>query len=336
MFPSRDSSVAQLSDFDPLSYLRHEGPLPPEPHCDRLSDVLKLVEGRLDAALLDAAGRSALHRVTHHIPSRLSGFWGLELRLGDPAPRADLLWQIRRKEAGILTLAAPSPEEPATGEIATALRERSLFWQEFGRFAKQWLASADWSQRLSHIWMEVDTASVDGSSVSDLETLLDRPNLFWGPTKSTPGTDRDLLSHLTALGHRFYGLEVDGTRLASIAHALPGKGSIFQMGVMGARATPVARLCVSNLDEEMKVSWLTEIGWPGDRASLRHTFKWLKTLGARIELNVDVLPDGIGPRLGLEIYCLPRTLSMEIWEPLYDRLRAGGLARVSMIIKKRG
>ena len=79
----------QMSDPDPSDYTYRDRSLPPEPLCTRLSDVLALVESRLGAALLDATGRTELHSVADRIPALLSSFWGLEIRIGDPAPRAE-------------------------------------------------------------------------------------------------------------------------------------------------------------------------------------------------------------------------------------------------------
>ena len=324
-----------LSHLKPFFHVRSERSLPPEIHCARLSDVLALIDPQLGPALLDATGRSALHHVADCIPSRLSPFWGLEMRLGDPAPRADLLWQVAQGTGGIPTLAGRNPEQPAAS-IAGALRGRSLFWRELGRFAEEWLDSPDWLRRLSNIWLEVDTASVAASSGPKLDACLDRASLFWGPNLRVSGSDRDLLGNLAPLGHRFFELELDQAQINAIANAIPEKGQIFQMGVMGARAMPVVRLCVKNLDAGMKEQWLAEIGWPGDLACLRDTLARLAPLCGEMALNVDILPDRMSPKLGIEIYPRERILSMETWQPLHDELLAQGLARANKLAALKG
>lgn len=324
------NTFEHLSDLDPFINLQNEWSLPPQPFCARLSDVLALVEPRLGSALVDAAGRAVLRSVAECIPARLSSFWGFEIRLGDPSPRADLLWEIVQGSGGIPMLAGRKSEDPGA-DIASALRARSPFWQELGRFAEEWLDNPDWLRRLANIWLEADTASVAAATGAELDVCLDRPSLFWGPNARVTGSDRDLVRYLGALGRRFYGLNLDQARIDSIVDAIPDEGKVFQMGVMGGRTAPAARLCVKDLDAEVMERWLDEIGWPGDRASLRDTLARLAALSGEIALNVDILPDRIGPKLGLELYSAERMLAMDTWRPLHDDLLASGLVRADKL-----
>ncbi len=319
-----------LSDLDPFINPQNERSLPPQPFCARLSDVLALVEPRLGSALVDATGRAVLHSVADCIPARISPFWGLEIRLGDPSPRADLLWEVAQGSGGISTLAGRKSQEPGAN-IVSALRARSPFWQELGRFAEEWLDSPDWLRRLGNIWLEADTASVAAATGAEIDVCLDRPSLFWGPNGLVTGSDRDLVRYLGTLGRRFYGLKLDQARVDSIANAIPDEGKVFQMGVMGGRTTPAARLCVKDLDAEVMERWLGEIGWPGDRKSLRNTLARLAVLSGEIALNVDILPDQVSAKLGLELYSAERMLSMDTWQPLHDDLLARRLARADKL-----
>ena len=318
-----------MNSFEHLTdiHLQSEEPLP-QPSFARLSEVLALVEPRLGAALLDAPGRAALHHVAGRISAHLSSFWGLELRLGDPAPRADFLWRVAHGGADLPTLAGRNPHDPAA-DVTGALRERSPFWHELGRFAEEWLDSPDWLRRLSNIWLEVDSASA--SSDARLDACLDRPSLFWGPNHSVTGSDRELLGHLATLGRRFYGLKLDPARVDAITSTLPEEGYVFQMGVMGARTVPAMRLCLKNLDTGTMERWLAAIGWPGDRARLRGDLARLKPRRGEIAINVDILPDRVGPKLGIEIYSAERTWSMDTWQPLHDGLVTQGLARADKL-----
>ena len=330
------SPFEHLSDLDPLVDVRRDGDLPPQTSCDRLSDVLALVEPRLGAALLDEPGRAALRHVAGRLSAHLSPFWGLEVRLGDPAPRADFLWEVARVTqggiptlGGIQTLAGRNPRDPAAG-VTAALRQRSPFWHEIGRFAEEWLDGVDWRRRLRNVWLEVDSAAT--SPDTTLEACLDRPSLFLGPNRSVAGSDRELLGgHLAALGRRFYGLDLDQARIDAIADTLPGGAQVFQMGVMGARAVPAVRLCVKGLDPGTIVRWLAVIGWPGDRARLRGALARLMPLCGEIALNVDLLPDRVGPKLGIEMYSARPTPSMDTWQPLHDELGARGLTRADKL-----
>ena len=286
-----------------------------------------MVEPQLGVALLDRPGSAALRYVAERVPAALSPFWGLELRLGDPARRADFLCEVTQGNGGIPTLAGRSRHDSASG-VTAALRERSPLWRKLGRFAGEWLDSPEWLRRLGNIWLEVDSASA--SSDAALDACLDRPNLFWGWNPRVPGSDRDLLAHLAALGRRLFGLDLNQARIDAIVDTIPGEGTVFQMGVM-ARATPFIRLCVKGLDTAAMGRWLAAIGWPGDRARLRDTLALLQPRCGGIAVDVDILPDRVGPKLGLELYSARRTLSMDPWQPLHDELIALGLARVDKL-----
>ena len=313
-----------LSDFDPFSYLKAQKYFEPDTVCPRLSDVLEQVEPKIGAAVLDARGRAALRRVTGRIPAHLSPFWGLELRLGDTPARADVLWEVAQGSGGVLTLAGRNPYDPAS-DVTEALRQRSPFWMDLGRFAEEWLDGSGWLRDLCNIWLETDTSTMEDA---ELDACLDRPSLFWGASAASDG---NLVSHLAALGRRFYGLELDQARIDSLTAAIPGKGRVFQMGVMGARESPAARLCVRNLDSEMLEHWTAAIGWPGDPSSLRKILAGLESLSYRLALDVDILPDRVGPKLGIEIYCAKRVVSMEVWRPVCDVLVAQGLVQAEKL-----
>lgn len=322
------SLFQQLPELDPFAEPRSKRALPPQTSCARLSDVLALVEPRFGPALLDASGLAVLHYVADRISSHLSSFWGLELRLGDPAPRADFLWEVSRGSGGLPTLAGRNPHDSAA-DVTRALRRRSSFWREIGRFAEEWLDNPDWGRRLGNIWLEVDSATT--WSDATLDAYLDRPSMFWGPNRRVAGSDRELLGHLATLGHRFYEMDLDRARLDAVTRSIPAEGRVFQMGVMGARTTPATRLCVKDLEHGTMERWLAAIGWPGDRLYLRDTLARLKPLCGEVAVNVDILPDAVGPKLGLEIYSPQRTLSIDTWRPLHDELIAQGFARADKV-----
>ena len=296
--------------------------LPREPACVSLSDVLKLAEPRFDRVLVDDSGLARLHVLAHAIPMLLSPFWGIEIRLGDSAPSADFLWLMERKGVRRFGRTARGRHGPAAG-LARCLRKRSPFWREFGRFAGEWTDNREWSG-MHNIWFEVDAAS---TPVAQLATGLDRPNMFFGATDRKSRSGRDLIERLGELGRRFYGLETDPAWFRHIAATVPEGSLVFQMGIMGARTSPVTRLYVKNPDMAAHERWLGEIGWPGDMEGLRGTLNWLRPHCGEIALSVDILPEAAGANLGIEIYGVKREFSIDTWLPLFDELGERGLAR---------
>ena len=46
---------------------------------------------------------------------------------------------------------------------------------------------------------------------------------------------------------------------------------------------------------------------------------------------MDILPDRVGAKLGIELYSAEQTLSMHTWRPLHDALLALGVARADKL-----
>ena len=309
------------------SFFKQEMRLARQPDCTSLSDVLALVESRFGEALLDAKARSALHFISSHVPVRHSYFWGIEIPLDDPAPRADFLWQVDRDSAELFKRLGRESGN-AEVELAGDLRRQSSFWREFDRFEEEWVSSPEWRRLLLNIWFEVDAASAPFAMLGE---RLDRPNVFWGPVSRETGADRDLLRLLPALGRRFYGTEMEAARIETITDTIPDGSQVFQMGIMGARKLPTMRICMKNPDTKALERWLAEIEWPGSRTSLRDTLDWLRPLSSEIALNVDFLPEKTGENLGIEIYVAEPGLSIDNWLPLFDQLLARRLARADKL-----
>ena len=286
-----------------------------------------MVESRFGAALLDADARSRLHFLASHIPIYRSSFWGFEILLDDPAPRADFLWQIDRESAEVFLEHGRESGDATTVELAADLSRRSTFWREFDQFEQEWMSCPQWRRRLLNVWFEVDAAAAPRAKLGE---GLDQPNVFWGAGMEDAAADRDLLRMLAPLGRRFYGTEMETARAEMIADSLPDESRVFQMGIMGSREQATTRVCVKHPDAAILERWLAEIEWPGNRARLRETFDWLLPLSHEIALNVDFLADRVGENLGIEVY-VERKLSIDCWLPLFDQLLTRRLARADKL-----
>lgn len=94
----------------------------------------------------------------------------------------------------------------------------------------------------------------------------------------------------------------DGVSL-SAARAVPAGGALRYIGVFPSRGTHAIRLCVTDLDDDGIVSYLTAIDWPGSIPALRRELAAMHAAhGASPGIvDVDVQPSGaIGPVVGLE------------------------------------
>ncbi|NVO58352.1 hypothetical protein HW561_21430 [Rhodobacteraceae bacterium B1Z28] len=297
------------------------------PHCQSIGDVLRLIAPRIRPELVDTTGMTRLYHVADQLPAEMAPFWGLELRLGDRAPRADILWEIAQGNGSISALAGDHVMASSSSS-STSVLKRSAFWDDLSNFALDWRDGPQWKPMLGNVWLEVDSASTEGH---ELKSCLDKPCMFWGPNKQSKGSDRVLLAALPELGHRFFQLDIDSGHLAKFADALPEGATVFQMGVMGARDVVVTRLCLTGLDCEAAIAWLDQIGWPGDLGTVETVWQnYVDPLGEPA-LNIDLMPDGVGPKLGVELYAKENAFSTQPWESAFSLLQTAGLARPEKI-----
>lgn len=286
-----------------------------------LGDVLAHVADRLAPALVDVAGLRRLQRIAGAVPAALSPFWGLELRLDDPAAQADILWEVRRDSRGAAMLAGGERPDPLAGLCAHA-----PVWQALRHFAQGWTETdaGHPGAHVGNLWFEADAAAATDAAA--LETVLTRPCLFWGARSEVIGSDRALLAALPGLAERVFGLTLAPAPLMAAASALPAGAELFQLGVMGGRAGTLARLCLRGMDVPAAIAWLQAIGWPGHA---EHAFDrlapWL-TMADGFALGIDVAGGRIGPKLGVELYAEPGEIDAAVWQPAFARLQSEGLA----------
>lgn len=295
------------------------------PDCQSIGDVLRLVAPRIRPELVDAIGMARLYHVADQLPAEIAPFWGLELRLGERAARADILWEIAQGNGSISALAGD--------QVPSPVLNRSAFWDDLSSFALDWRDGSRWKPILGNVWLEVDSASADGP---ELEGCLNKPCMFWGPNRQSKGTDRTLLAALSELGRRFFQLDIDNCHLMKFADALPDTATVFQMGVMGARDVVVTRLCLTGLTCSAAVAWLEQIGWPGDLATVETVWQTYADPLGEPALNIDLMPDGVGPKLGIELYAKENAFSTQPWDTALYQLESAGLARPEKISALRG
>ena len=323
--------MEHLFDLDPLINVRRESDLPPQTSCDRLSDVLALVEPRLGAALLDEPGRAALHHIAGRISTHLSPFWGLEVRLGDPAPRADILWEVTQENSGISTLAGRNPHDPAA-DVTAALRQRSPFWHEIGRFAEEWLDSVDWRRRLLNIWLEVDSSTT--SSDTTLDAYLDRPSLFLGPNhRSVTGPARELAGASGGAGPPpLRAGPGPGADRRDHQYPSPGRRGCSRWGSWVRGAIPVVRLCVKGPGYRDDCALACRHRLAGrSGAPVRHPGPTEAPCAVKSHSTWTSSPIGWARSWGLRCTLPGERCPMNAWQPLHDELSARGLTRADKL-----
>lgn len=284
-----------------------------------LADVLAHLRGEIGETLIDADAAAQLARIAQAVPAALAPFWGVEIRLADPTPRADILWEVRRESRGSALLAGTAEGEDRLASLCA----RSPVWQAMRRFAELW-GTEGVGAHVGNLWFEADAAAA--RTDAELDVALTRPCLFWGARTDRNGSDRALLAALPTLAHDVFGLSLTSAPLHAAARALPEGAEIFQIGVMGARAGTLTRLCLRRMEQGEAMQWLKAIGWPGDPAAAFARLAPYLSAAHAFALNVDLLDGRTGPKLGVELYREPGHIDLARWRDILTALEADGLA----------
>ncbi|MCY4580288.1 MAG: hypothetical protein OXD31_14745 [Chloroflexi bacterium] len=112
--------------------------------------------------------------------------------------------------------------------------------------------------------------------------------------------------------------------------ALPPNCQIGQIGAMPGRGLRAIRLIVDGVESEDVSDCLGRLGWPGQTGKAVAVLDEMGDVAPVFRLSLDVLADGLSPRLGLELYPpeqrkgFDRWLTTGIgdWRPIVDRLEA--------------
>lgn len=278
-----------------------------------------LIEDNISPVVVDPTGLSVLRALCALLPEGLATFWGLECRLGQQQPGADILFEMKRGSPGHIRLSGdvPSSLDPLCADFPV--------WALLRDFAGRWAdVSQPGMQDIRNIWLEFDSAAATGAD--DAYALAGAPSLFWG-TELTADTDVSSLQVLFQEMAKFHGEIVVPAYLYDVVQTLPKGAVLFQAGMMVSRQQPVVRLCVNKVNGADTLKWLGDIGWPGDMAELAVLFDVLRPVVDSVAVDIDVTASGIQPKLGLECYLSWANMDAAQWEPLLDMLVTKALSR---------
>ncbi len=112
--------------------------------------------------------------------------------------------------------------------------------------------------------------------------------------------------------------------LAKLTKAMDPESSIRLVGVMDVRGADVGlRLVIDYPDLDAIVKNLPALGWTGDTAAFRTAFAPWAEAGFTFGLALDVSPNGVGKKIGLETYW--KGNAPDYVDTVIDRLQNAGL-----------
>ena len=163
------------------------------------------------------------------------------------------------------------------------------------------------------------------------------PGVFFSPRDSAPGSrdgvteHRDTAGLLQALADTvgWSGPGAVRPTVDRIVAALPETALVFQAGAMPGRSPQAFRILLWGVTQPEVPALLERLQWPGSAAAAAAVLAAVEDLIAYLAVGLEVTAQGIGPRLGLELYRPVRWFDADPqgWNPLIDRITEQGWCR---------
>jgi len=277
-----------------------------------LSADLNLIYKTMPSELLNEEGYHRLSAVTGMLPAALTGFWGLECRLHQQAPLADILFEVKRDTPG---------HEILAGQDASGLDELCRLypvWQKIRDFASQWLRDDTLlHDHILNLWLEFDTEKT--CSREAVNELVGQPSVFLGFRSADLPVDalRGLLNGSVPLLQKNNDTAED---IVSFIKSIPLPGQLFQLGSMLGRPCRDTRVCVNKLRACIIPGWLNEMGWQGDNKLLKEILDTLAPLVRAFAVDLNLTRSGISEQAGIECYLEWDEYNPGLWADFLDIL----------------
>ena len=296
------------------------------------ASVLESCRFLFPPALLDAAGWERVLRGAKLLPRSVADtHFGFEFHLAEPGADADLV-VLAIPESNLARHYVREGKRAERGSPASALA---------AGLERQ---TADPDSYLARgvraMMLEYDLAGLAPHQP------VPPPGIFFAPHASGPGSrdgfteHRDPAGLLEALAVTV-GWSGHGEMLPTVERivaSLPETACVFQAGALPGRSPKAFRILVWGAAPEEVPALLERLEWPGSTAAAAAVLSAMDDLTTCVAVGLDVTAQGLGPRLGLELYRPVRWFDVDPlgWHPFIDRVteqgwcvpeKAGGLRR---------
>lgn len=277
-----------------------------------LAGSLKLLKPTISPHLIAPECWHQIESIAAVLPSAITSFFGFECRMGKEEAHADFLICAKAKQLGRKVLA--DDEYPVT--LPQYLYD-SPVWQQINNFSQQWNnPDSPLYQGVNNIWLEFD---IDESLAN-----IPVPSCFFGPQPIYSYSDaRWTIDRALKLLQNKAVPQATAAQILNCFELLPENAYVFQIGVMLARKSDLARICIRNISPEATLEYLTALNWSGSIDGLKQTLEELSTYADRIDLDIDV-GESVLPKIGLECYLEKQPKFNHKWELFLDYLVESG------------
>ncbi len=267
-------------------------------------------------------------RLAGHADGLSASELGLEFRLGDRNPNADLLLGLvpgsKAEQAHVRRGQDAPPDSPEAVLANYFARVQSAEFPEAALIAKTIL--------------EYDVGLVAGDG-----RCPPPPAIFQGlkhPSSRNSGIrDAEVAGRIASEISCAVGRSDDAREIATIRRivaALPPGWRLTWIGAMPGRDPRMIRLLLVGLDAGGLVDGLQRIGWPGPTEIVSSILDALNDQFNRLAIQLEVSAQGTLPGLGIEVYVFPdratdgfenwsMAATPDRWRPVLSRLEDAGL-----------
>ncbi|MBF0120323.1 MAG: hypothetical protein HQK79_15915 [Desulfobacterales bacterium] len=248
-----------------------------------------------------------IQAIASYLPLDLSSFFGFECRLGETAPSCDFLLCIHSALSGGQKL------------IQASHRFETHSWQLIRKFGEAW-TNGILKERVDNIWLEFDCHTAQNDE--EAAYIAGNPSFFFGMTQSEKPKEKmrlllkDAISILS--GQKY--LQASWDLIEKCIQNIPDYAFVFQCGNMLSRASDLIRLCIRGLKSQDIAGYLEKIGLNCDIRILSDFVEKIAVFAHAIDIDLDILPQGICDKVGFEVRVRPDIGHPKEWYKFLDFL----------------
>jgi hypothetical protein len=274
-----------------------------------VADHLALAERQVGPELVSRAAWQRLRAIVDPLPP-VAEEAGLEVRLGEGEARVDMsvciMGKVRRR--GL-----------ADAVSRSGVAARSPAWQRVLSFLRSWASEASpLHEIVPAVWLEFD-ADGGGPPEPFLIFSFDEERLYADGVATPEALLVPLLAGLESLAPELAPRVA--TALERCVRGLPRYVQLRHAAVRPTSEGDVVRLFV-RMPWRRLGSVLGGLGWPGDAPTLHALLERICPETLVHPVNLDILADGLGPRVGVEFTHLGPTRVSPGWKALLDALES--------------